>query len=146
MLKDLAINPYRQSDEGILTHYDVKREKWLSIERQIFWFGINQKNVRGTRWLHIKSGIPSNNAGYLMLRSAVITAISVHTKNEIIGIFEVLKANGNKILEANLNQSSKYICNHRNINIHVGDELSARIISNKPVHYPSIMLEVAWRV
>lgn len=136
---------------GVLMYFDPMRIKYLSVDRQILCFGLDNKNIFGKRWLSLAGKVYSNCSGYNLLRNACITAVSVQTQLNTTCMFSI-KRNNNEItlLDIILNNESSKIMDNLNFDLQKGDFIQVEILkdevtSSNNLNYPELILELAWR-
>jgi len=131
--------------DGIFFIYDDTRTKFVSSDRKLLTFGRagNTKN----QYLNLGVGaLPSNNAGFRMIRPAVITGLSGQldaTSNCLITIRKN-KVDTNiatlAIATALGDQKSTL-----NIDLNTGDYIQGYLESSNKVADPVVTVEIAWR-
>jgi len=140
---NLSIN-----NEGIVQCYDITRNKILSVDREIFTFGIDHRDVVGKRWMRITGGVKASTIGYKIPRDATITTMTIQTKNTVTESRFNIRVNNSasNIYTATMSSNNELIIGDLNIDINQGDFLQlflAVLIGN--VDFPVLTMEVAWR-
>jgi len=131
--------------DNILYVYDATRTKWLSAQRLTLTFG--RKGATRDQYLNFGVGeLPSNNAGFRMLRNMTITGISAQ-----------LDASGTCTAEIRKNDSATIIASEAvaaalgsqdgaiNVDVNVGDYLQSYLESTAKVQDPVVVVELAYR-
>jgi len=148
----IKVNPIT----GLLMVYDFTREKWLSSERKSIYFGINHRNIKGTRWLKTVGNIATNNTGYRIQRknntgyriqrNGTITCINIQSKNNTSYGFYI-QANNTNLITVSLNNVSWKNIDNLNIDINENDVIQCLLTTknNENIDYPLLSIEISWR-
>ncbi|MCG8722462.1 hypothetical protein G1K63_02840 [Tenacibaculum finnmarkense] len=129
---------------GILYIYDGTRAKWLSVDRTMVGWGVNNANT-GNEYLRQFNGAQSSQNGWRMVRDGTITAISAQTDINQTWALEIRKNDGT-IAIASLtitNQQGNHN-NTLNIDVNEGDFIQA-YCNGTNVSHPETLIEIAWR-
>ncbi|MCG8830006.1 hypothetical protein [Tenacibaculum finnmarkense] len=132
------------STNGILYIYDGTRAKWLSVDRTMVGWGVNNANT-GNEYLRQFNGAQSNRNGWRMIRNATITAISAQTNINQTWTLEIRKNDGTTAIASLTitNQQGNHN-NTLNIDVNEGDFIQA-YCNGSSVDYPETLIEIAWR-
>ncbi|WCC43140.1 hypothetical protein PJJ26_04780 [Tenacibaculum finnmarkense] len=132
------------STNGILYIYDGTRAKWLSVDRTMVGWGVNNANT-GNEYLRQFNGAQSNRNGWRMIRNATITAISAQTDINQTWILEIRKNDGTTAIASLTitNQQGNHN-NTLNIDVNEGDFIQA-YCNGTNVSHPETLIEIAWR-
>ncbi|MCD8400064.1 hypothetical protein [Tenacibaculum finnmarkense] len=132
------------STNGILYIYDGTRAKWLSVDRTMVGWGVNNANT-GNEYLRQFNGAQSNRNGWRMIRNGTITAISAQTNINQTWTLEIRKNDGTTAIASLTitNQQGNHN-NTLNIDVNEGDFIQA-YCNGSSVDYPETLIEIAWR-
>ncbi|MCD8444655.1 hypothetical protein [Tenacibaculum finnmarkense] len=132
------------STNGILYIYDGTRAKWLSVDRTMVGWGVNNANT-GNEYLRQFNGAQSNRNGWRMIRNATITAISAQTDINQTWTLEIRKNDGTTAIASLTitNQQGNHN-NTLNIDVNEGDFIQA-YCNGTNVSHPETLIEIAWR-
>ncbi|MCG8795762.1 hypothetical protein [Tenacibaculum finnmarkense] len=132
------------STNGILYIYDGTRAKWLSVDRTMVGWGVNNANT-GNEYLRQFNGAQSNRNGWRMIRNGTITAISAQTNINQTWTLEIRKNDGTTAIASLTitNQQGNHN-NTLNIDVNEGDFIQA-YCNGTSVDYPETLIEIAWR-
>ena len=131
-------------DDGILYAYDGSRTKWLSVDRTMVGWGVNNP-VTTLAYMRQFNGAESNKNGWRMLRDGTITGITVQTENANTWTLEIRKNDGLipiAILAIAATEGGQD--DTMNIDFNQGDFLQA-YCNGIAVEYPETLIEIAWR-
>lgn len=129
---------------GITYCYDV-RNKWLSIDRNMFSFG--RAGLSNNQYLNFYGGVlPSNNSGLRMVRDATIVSLSGQIRDIGTCTFHIRKNN----LKTDVGYLDVLIDYGRgqstDIDLNEGDILQCYFDSAfSNIKDPMLLIEVAWR-
>jgi len=131
---------------GILTFWDTSRSMFIGVDREKYEYGINHKTISSNMWMMITSRIKTLANGSLISRDALITCISVNTKNLTDGDF-VIYINGSPMTSITLANEDKKVDDSLSISLNANDIISVlcKPLNNKKVDYPALTIEIAWR-
>lgn len=153
MLRDTITNigssggpTIRLNDEGdILYYHDSKRDKYLSIYRLIYGFGIHNRNISHPRYMSMAGRNMAIYSGHVISRNSTIVAISGRTTNNSNCSFQILK-NGTSVGSLSFSNVKISYNNDIDIDLNSGDYI--QLLANPltgVVNFPEITLEVSWR-
>lgn len=151
MLRDIVSptsSSFKQTANGILLFYDNSRSRFLSIVRESYTFGLDQKNISHTRWLNVVSKIRSNLTGYKIPRNALITTVSVQCESVADNCRFFIQRNDVPTNLANipLTSQSGDVIENVNVELTGHDFLQVKLsVLSGTVDYPLLTVEVAWR-
>ncbi|MGJ8737723.1 hypothetical protein [Zobellia laminariae] len=131
-------------DDGILYAYDGSRTKWLSVDRTMVGWGVNNP-VTTLAYMRQFNGAESNKNGWRMLRDGTITGITVQTENANTWTLEIRKNDGLipiAVLAIAATEGGQD--DTMNIDFNQGDFLQA-YCNGIAVEYPETLIEIAWR-
>lgn len=130
---------------GLTYNYDI-RDKWLSLDRQMFTFGRRGKSK--AQYLNYFAGtLPSNNSGLRLIRDACITGFSAQLHDIGTCSFYIRK-NDSAVTVAQFDVLTDYGNENDSISIDLnkGDFLQCYIdVALGDVKDPLISIELAWR-
>ncbi|MCD8402602.1 hypothetical protein [Tenacibaculum finnmarkense] len=132
------------STNGILYIYDGTRAKWLSVDRTMVGWGVNNANTTN-QYLRQFNGAQSSQNGWRMIRNGTITAISAQTDINQTWTLEIRKNDGTTAIASLTitNQQGNHN-NSVNIDVNEGDFIQA-YCNGSSVDYPETLIEIAWR-
>ncbi|MCG8804784.1 hypothetical protein G1K75_03845 [Tenacibaculum finnmarkense] len=132
------------STNGILYIYDGTRAKWLSVDRTMVGWGVNNANT-GNEYLRQFNGAQSSQNGWRMIRNGTITAISAQTDINQTWTLEIRKNDGTTAIASLTitNQQGNHN-NTLNIDVNEGDFIQA-YCNGTNVSHPETLIEIAWR-
>ncbi|MBE7692440.1 hypothetical protein [Tenacibaculum finnmarkense] len=132
------------STNGILYIYDGTRAKWLSVDRTMVGWGVNNANTTN-QYLRQFNGAQSSQNGWRMIRNGTITAISAQTNINQTWTLEIRKNDGTTAIASLTitNQQGNHN-NSVNIDVNEGDFIQA-YCNGSSVDYPETLIEIAWR-
>jgi len=147
MLRDTRyVGPRMVIENSILYFWDITRNKYISTGRHNISYGIDHVNISNKRYMKITGNSPSNATGYRILRDAIITAISINTKDVSNCKFNIKKNYGMNLMTAVLLNNNGMVMDDLNISIDKNDWLQAEIdfeIGEK-ADFPELIIELAW--
>lgn len=132
------------SDDGILYIYDGTRNKWLSVDRTMIGWGINNNNAT-YRYLKQFNGADSDKNGWRMIRNGTITSITAQTDSDNTWVLEIRKNDSvTPIATLNINNTTGNHNTALDIDFDEGDYLQA-YCNGEDVNRPETLIEIAWR-
>ncbi|MBT2161890.1 hypothetical protein [Zobellia barbeyronii] len=131
-------------NDGILYAYDGSRTKWLSVDRTMVGWGVNNPATT-LAYMRQFNGAESDKNGWRMLRDGTITGITVQTENANTWTLEIRKNDGLipiAVLAIAATEGGQD--DTINIDFNQGDFLQA-YCNGTAVEYPETLIEIAWR-
>ena len=132
------------TNNGITYNYDI-RDKWLSLDRQMFAFG--RRGKTNNQYLNYYAGtLPSITSGIRLIRDACITGMTGQVRDISTCSF-YLRINNSVINITQLDILTDYgnEDDSININLNKGDTLHCYFDSVVERVNPMVMVELAWR-
>ena len=136
-----------KQENGVPYYWDISRNKWISVFREIFSFTHDHRNISANMWLRIQGNIPSNLNGYSIIRNSVITAVNVRGQNLLNAVFRFRK-NGipTNIISITLTNEKSKTQDILNINLNAGDYIQCFMeVTSGNVDYPIANVEISAR-
>lgn len=147
MLIDNFSTPNLRLINGIIYFYDDTKNKWLSVAKEPFIFGIDNRNVVGDRWLATSVEVPSNIISVRMPRNGSITTVTAQTQNNSDCNFYI-RRNGNvtNLYNLSLSTESGKTIEGLDVEINKDDYLQVLLsVNSGNVDFPHFFIEINWR-
>ena len=147
MLTDTVYRgPRFKTKEGILYFYDQSRNKWITPFRETAMFGISRNSLTESMWMQVIPTTYSNNNGYQIIRSSLITAISIRTKTICECNFNLQRNNdGINLFNLKIVDANQFTYDNLNIDLSKDDWLQISIDPNgQEISYPEVVVEYAY--
>lgn len=140
--------PRFKTKESILYFFDQSRTKWITPFRETVMFGISRNSITDIMWMQLIPTTYSNNNGYQIIRSSIITSISIRTKNICTCHFNLQRNNdGINLFNLSIENVDHIIYDGLNIDLNKDDWLQISIDPNgQEISYPEVVVEYAFSI